>query len=159
MRFPYQSGFIIGQAPPSVPSGTLLRWRPFAPVQIREPNGPLQRTFTRALLDTGADETIFPVNVMTALGLAPLAAPGQQVVWRGVYYPIAYADVWLTLSDGLETYGWRAIVAFSSAPIPYVILGQTSSLEFFDITFCGERRYVELRPNAKFQATVIQPPS
>jgi hypothetical protein len=154
MRFPYQSGFVVGQAPPSLPPGTLLRWRPFAPVQIREPNGPAQRTFTRALLDTGADETIFPANVVRALGLTPLPAPGQQVVWRGVYYPMAYAEVWLVLSDGLETYSWRTIVGFSPAPIPYVILGQTSSLEFFDVTFLGERQYVELRPNGRFQGTV-----
>lgn len=69
MRFPYQSSFLIGAPPPSLPPGTTFHWRPFVPITVFDPNQSVRRRFTRALLDTGADQTVFPQTVLSGLGL------------------------------------------------------------------------------------------
>jgi hypothetical protein len=150
MKFPYQSSFIIGAAPPSFAPGSTLRWRPFAPVNILHPVTKIRRQFNRALMDTGADQTVFPERLLTTLGLTPIPAPGQAMVWRGVSYPMKFAEAQLVLTDGVEEYRWNAVVGFSSAPIPYIVLGQAGCLDFFNVHFFGYDRYTEIEKNAAF---------
>ena len=99
MQFPYQSSFVIGTPPPSIPPGSLLRWRPFIPITILDPAEAVQRRYTRALVDTGADETVFPERLLGVLGLSPFPSTGQRIIWRGVEYRTQYALVRLVLDN------------------------------------------------------------
>ena len=138
MEFPYQSVFLTGSPPPSLPTGTIARFRPLIPVTISNPSQTRSRSFARALLDTGADDTIFPSDLLQHLGLAVLPSTGQRVVWRGVPYAIDFAEVALELSDGDESFVWKAVVGFSVARIGYPILGQAGVLQHFRAAFSGE---------------------
>src|SRR6266496_1255577 len=102
MKFRYQSSFIVGSAPPNFPAGSTLRWRPFAPVTILHPVTNVRRQFNRALLDTGADQAVFPERLLSVLGLNPIPAPGQAIVWRGVSYAMRFALAQLVLADGID---------------------------------------------------------
>jgi hypothetical protein len=74
------------------------------------------RSFSKALADTGADETVFPDDLVAALGLSPLPATGQ-ITWRGTVYPIRYAEALLSLSQATMDFRWRATIGFSPARI------------------------------------------
>ncbi len=150
MKFPYQSSFIIGSPPPSFSPGAMLRWRPFAPVTILHPARNTLRQFNRALLDTGSDQTVFPERLLAALGLTSISAPGQAIVWRGISYAMKFALAQFVLTDGIDEFRWDAIVGFSTAPIPYIVLGQAGCLDYFNVTFFGEDRYLEIHKNAAF---------
>lgn len=150
MKFPYQSSFIVGSAPPSLPPGASLRWRPFVPVTISHPAKNIRRQYNRALLDTGSDQSVFPDRLMATLGLTPIAAPGQAIVWRGNSYALKFAQVQLVLADGVHEYRCDAIVGFSAAPIPYIVLGQAGCLDYFNVTFFGKDRHSEILPNSAY---------
>jgi hypothetical protein len=46
--FPYQAEPITASVPPSLPSGTTVRWRPLVPVRVIAPSGQ-SRSYTRAM--------------------------------------------------------------------------------------------------------------
>ena len=152
LRFPY-----LLPNPPSITGATVSNpasgsafLRPLVPVAII--GQVTRRRFPRALLDTGSEDTIFPAPIATMIG-AQLYRRGSQksvVRWRGTTYPLRFGNIHLELTDGTTSWNWPAEVGFSDAPLPYVILGNNGCLEFFDVTFFGESREVELKINSAY---------
>ena len=145
LRFPYLDETLRGPAPPSLPAGSLVRWRPLVPVAIHGPRG--RWLFTRAVLDTGSDDTIFPLSSIHWIGAALRPDSGHRIRWRGQLHPLRFADIELELDDGSGKCRWPAIVAFSPAPMTYPLLGLAGCLEFFDARFHSADRLAELETN------------
>lgn len=139
--------------PPSLSGGLQVRWRPLVRVRITGPRG--SRQFDQALLDTGADDTIFPLDIVSVLGVKLQPDTGHRLKWRGTANTIRYGRVDLELADGNECWRWPAVVGFSSAPIPYPLLGNCGCLQFMDATFLGTRYEVRLDPNAAYPGTIV----
>lgn len=98
LRFPYLPEPLAGPPPPSLPAGVTSRWRPLLPVRVIGPAGHF-RYFPRALLDPGADDTVFPLDLVAALGIVLLPHAGHGVRWRGQLYPLRFGNVHLELAD------------------------------------------------------------
>src|SRR5262245_1779121 len=154
MQFSYEDEPLTGPAPPSLPPGSTVRWRPLLPIRIIGPTGS-QRTFSRAVLDPGADDTVFPSAVASVLGVNLRAPSGHGLRWRGQAYALRFGDLELELSDGIESCRWPAVIAFSPAPLHYPILGLSGCLQYFDATYMGEDRVVCLVANRSFPGTSV----
>jgi hypothetical protein len=152
MEFRYRAEGLSGPPPPSLPTGATCRFRPFIPVRIFGPGG-RSRFFPHSVLDTGADDTVFPGAAATVIGATLLTTSAHQLRWRGSSYPMRFARIELQLSTRGFACRWPAIVSFSSAPLPYPLLGITGCLEFFDATFRGDDHVVELVVNRSFPGT------
>jgi hypothetical protein len=122
-------------------------------VTIIGPTG-ISRHFQRALVDPGADDTVFPFEIVDRLHVVLYPHSGHSLRWRGQPYELRYGDVELALADGDMSYRWSTVVCFSAAPIPYRILGYAGCLEFFDVTFRGADRFVELAPNLPYPGRI-----
>ena len=151
-RFPYLEEPLLGPPPPSLSAGDVSRWRPLIPVRIIGPTG-RSRLFLRALLDPGSDDTIFPLDVAALIGVELRSGTNHSVRWRGQRYKLEFADVHLALTDNAETWRWPAVVALSDAPIRYPLLGLAGCLQFFDVAYLGEQRFVEIDANSSFAGT------
>ena len=113
------------------------------------------RDFRRAIVDSGADDTIFPADAATLIVAILAPASGHSVQWRGTAYPLRFARIELELAaDGL-VYRWPAVAAFSSAPLPYPLLGNTAFLEYFDATFFGADHMLAIEPNASYPGSIV----
>jgi hypothetical protein len=153
LRFPYQDELLTGSAPPSLPAGAAVRWRPLVPVEIVGAGG-ISRQFTRAVVDPAADDTVFPLDTARQIGAVLRPDTGHRVRWRGQLHPLRFGDVWLVLGDGTGVWRWPAIVGFSPAPIRYPLLGTAGCLQFMDARFRGADQIVELETNHTFPGTV-----
>jgi hypothetical protein len=155
LRLPYQPVPLTGPPPPTLPASTSSRRRPLIPVRVVAPLTGRFRDFNQALVDSGADDTIFPLGLAGALGVALLPDPsgGHSIRWAGSSYVIRYGEVGLEVTDGVSTLSWAALVAVSSAPVRYPLLGQTGFLRFLNVAFLGEDRALELETNPSFQGT------
>ncbi len=150
LRFAYLPVPLGGTPPPSLSPGATVRWRSLVPVRVLGPSGG-SRVFPRAVLDTGADDTVFPIDLATRLGVTLRADTGHRVIWRGQAHPLRFADIELELADTTgSAFRWPATVAFSPAPIRFPILGHAGCLCFFDATFRGHDRVVELEANRAY---------
>ena len=156
LSFPYRPVPISGAAPPSLPLGTTQRFRPFIPVRLIAPDTRGFRDFV-ALLDTGADDTVFPLDVATMLGLSfvPTSRGAGQIRWRGMPYAIQFCAVEIAIEDDNHALQWIATIAFTSAPLPYPLLGQAGFLEFFNQTGRGADRITVLEPTNTFPGLSI----
>jgi hypothetical protein len=149
LQFPYQAEILGGPAPPSLPVGTLVRYRPLVPIVIVGPTG-LMRQFPRAVVDPAADDTVFPLDTAARIGARLRPDSGHRVRWRGQLHPLRFGDVELILADAVSTWRWPAVVGFSPAPLRYPILGQAGTLQFFDVRFLGVQLRVELETNSSY---------
>jgi hypothetical protein len=141
LSFPYLAELLVGP-PPSLPSGSTVRWRPLVPVRIHGPMGGF-RHFPRALLDTA-----------TALGVVLRPDTGQVIRWRGQQHALRFGDVELELADESgAVWRWPAVVGFSPAPIRHPLLGTAGCLGFLDALFRGHGRLVELQTNPSYPGT------
>lgn len=149
LRLPYQAEPLTGPTAPSLPAGTVVRWRPLVPITIV---GPATRParFLRAVVDTGADDTIFPLDTVQLIGAVLRPDSGHRLRWRGQLHALRFGDVELVLDDGAEVWRWPATVAFSPAPIRYPILGVAGCLQFMDTRFRGADLIIELETNHTF---------
>jgi hypothetical protein len=152
LRFPYQDELLTGPAPPSLPAGATVRWRPLVPVEIIGPTG-LSRQFSRAVVDPAADDTIFPLDTAQRIGARLLLDTGHRVRWRGQAHPLRFGGVELVLDDGNSVWRWPAVVGFSPAPLRYPILGTAGCLQFIDGRFLGADQLVELETNRSYPGT------
>jgi hypothetical protein len=139
-----------GRMLPSL-GGRTVRPRPLIQIGLTGPTGTTARA---GLFDTGADDVVFPdllavlVGIdLTAIPVSFMGRPGGQNI------PVRYVDVSLRLSDGREHRQWPATVAFTSAPLPYPLLGFAGFLRFFTATFRGDTEEVELAVNALYPGT------
>ena len=155
LRFPYQAVPIIGPIPPNLPAGSTVRWRPLIPVRVANLDTGQLFPLDQALVDTGADDTILPMTLATTLGipLLPITASGHAIRWRGNSYTMRFGEVSLELDDGVETWKWTSLVAFSPAPLRYPLLGHAGFSQYFDVTFAGAAPAVLLETNPSFAGT------
>jgi hypothetical protein len=153
LRFPYQAELLAGAAPPTLPAGAAVRWRPLIPVEVVGPAG-IARQFGRAVLDPAADDTVFPLDTAARIGARFRPDTGHGVRWRGQLHPMRFADVELVLDDGASILRWPAVIAFSPASIRYPILGRGGCLQFLDATFYGLDPIATLQPNSSYPGTV-----
>ncbi|SRR6266568_9306626 len=160
LRFPYQLHAITGPPPLSLPAGTTHRWRPIVPVAIVSSSTGRRQFIRRALADTGSDDTIFPHYMAGALGIPFLGDPKVPVsiLWRGKSFAFRFGEVDLELDDGVSACRWKTIVAFSTAPLSFALLGQIGVLQFFDTTFRAVDRVTLFEPVASFPGTVTTQP-
>jgi hypothetical protein len=156
LRFPYRTVSITGAVPLSLPPGTTHRWRPVVPVTVRSLQTGRTQNVLRALADSGADDTIFPLYLAIGLGVTLLGDPATTapILWRGTPHTIRFGEVELMLNDGAASCRWRSVVAFSSAPLSFALLGQAGFLHYFNATFRGADRVTELEPVTSFPGTV-----
>jgi hypothetical protein len=101
-------------------------------------------------LDPGSDDTIFPLDAATLIGAPLRSEANHSVRWRGRRYALAFGDVYLELVGDTETWRWPAVIGFCDAPIRYPLLGIAGCLQFFNATFLGARRVVELEKNRSY---------
>ncbi len=153
LSFPYQDEPLGGSPPPSLSSGTTVRWRPLVPVRVIGPGGQ-SRSFTRAVFDPCADDTVLPLGLAAVLSIPLRPDTGHVVRWRGQTHPLRFGDVELELSDDTgAVWRWPAIVGFSPAPMRYPILGTCGCLQFFDAQFRGGDRMVDIETNRSYPGT------
>ncbi len=150
LRFPYLAETLHGAPPPSLPKTARVRWRPFLPITVHGPRG-ASFMITRAVLDSGADDTILPFDLAALLGVAFLPGARHGLTWRGQHYAMQFGEVQMELTDDAgATLRWPATVAFSRANLRYPLLGVCGFLEYFNVTFLGDDRALEITPNAAF---------
>ena len=146
LRFLYQDEPLVGPGPPTLPVGTVVRWRPLLPVSITGP--------TRLVRDFGgADDTVFPLDTARRLGVPLHPDTGHRVRWRGQLHPLRFGAVELLLTDDGSVLRWPAVVGFSPAPLRYPILGQAGCLHYLDARFLGADLVVELETNRTYPGT------
>jgi hypothetical protein len=104
-----------------------------------------------ALLDTGADEIVLPGSIADEIG----AELDRSIRWQvagfaGQSTSAILGRVEIELSDGIETYAWRAPVAVVSyddtAEEQVALLGHRGFLDYFDAKFRGVEHEVVLTP-------------
>src|SRR3954470_3075701 len=103
MRFPYQAELLTGPAPPSLPPGAAVRWRPLIPIQIVGPGG-VSRHYARAVADPAADDTVFTLDTARRIGVRLQPDTGHRVRWRGQLHPLRFGDVELVLQDRVSVW-------------------------------------------------------
>ncbi len=125
------------------------RPRPVIFVGVIGPNG---TAVEKGLLDTGADDTVFSDAVATYAGidLSHAQIGGASGVGPTPAAVLRYADVILRLSDGKEHREWPARVGFTSTPLTRPLLGYAGFLQFFSVTFHGDRELAELTVNSSY---------
>lgn len=116
------------------------------------------RLLPLCLADTGSAETIFPADSALLIRAALLPATSQSIVWRGTPYPIRRAPIELEISSSREVWRWPATVGFTSAPLPFPLLGVSGFFENFNACFVGDDKALELTTNSAFHGTVRSVP-
>jgi hypothetical protein len=106
-------------------------------------------------LGPGADDTVFPLALAGILGVNLRTHIGHALRWRGQAYPLRFGDVELELSDGIQICRWPAVIGFSQTPLRYPILGLSGCLQYFDATYLGEDRFVQLEANRSFGGSIV----
>ena len=125
-----------------------------APVSCGDHPGTERRQSARCDLDTAADDTIFSEILAAQIGLDLTGAPAGTGAGVGsASIPLRYARVQLRLTDGREQRQWSAWAGFTSATIPYPMLGFAGCLQFFIATFHGDREEIELAVNGLYPGT------
>lgn len=148
LRFPYQDVPISGPVPATLPANAVARQRPLVPVRIVGTRG--FRDLPLALIDSGAVDSVFSDHLIHALGIDLVPSAVNQLRWRGQGYLLRFGRVTLQLTDGLALWTWQSIVAFSTAPIAYPLLGHTGCLEYMDVQLLGSVPELILDPNGRF---------
>jgi hypothetical protein len=131
--------------------GRWVRPRPLIDVTVI---GPAASRLRMAILDPAADDTIFPTTLASVLGVDLTNAPrgtSSGVGSQGI--AVQYAQVKLRLTDGCEFREWPAWIGFTSATLPYPMLGFAGCLQFFSAHFLGDREEVELTVNSLYPGT------
>jgi hypothetical protein len=149
VRFPYLQ---VAHGHPIVSlDGRQERPRPVIPVTVIGPRG---GALQAGLLDTGADDTLFPERVATLAGIDLTNAPlgSGAGVGKGTV-AVRYARVTLRIADNQEQREWQAWVGFAATGVRYPMLGFAGFLQYFTVTFHGDREEVELRVNSLYAGT------
>jgi hypothetical protein len=146
MRFAYKQG--RSATPVVVLQGRMGRPRPIIDVTL------ISAAATRvvpALVDPGADDTVFPRREAVLLGIDLTSAPTRTLA--GVTGPatvVAYSQITLRVTDGVEFREWLAWVGFTTAQMTHPTLGFAGFLQYFDANFRGHAEEVELTINPSY---------
>ena len=154
LRLPYQPVMLdpTKPPPPSLPSGAQVRWRPLIRIRIL---GPTKRHWDcdKALVDSGADDTLIPLDVAKLIAAQLLPDQGHGHSWRGTRHSMRFAKVELELTDDVSVWRWPALVAFTTAPLRYPLLGHCGFFEYIEAKFLDASRIIELEPNSAYPGT------
>lgn len=150
MKIPYRS--YPTQPAPGFEKG--LIYRPLVPILVIGPTGEIG---FEALVDSGSDQTIFPRADALKVGArfdenhlsyikGRLPSNDEELILG--------KDIELAMRIGSETYRWPATVWFSDLAKGTPILGHSGFLEYFDVTFFGEKHELEIKPTKNFPGVV-----
>src|SRR6516225_7280279 len=98
LQFAYQPVPLAGPPPPSLPPTATVHSRPFVSVSISGPTGS-SRYFNRALVDPGSDDCIFPLAIVSRLGVSLRPDTGHSLRWHGQPYRLRFGDADFQLTD------------------------------------------------------------
>lgn len=136
-------------------SETELIYRPLIPVHLITSH---DVTSVWALADTGADETLIPASLADAIKMNYQDKDRTTMIgFGGRKLRVVFGTVDLVIADGEKRYQWSTrlgVVKFEKPADEIVILGHKGALDFFRTTFDGEKRQIELLPNASFPGTI-----
>ena len=139
---------------PNTPSATIpdgVLYRPVIPLRITGNQGD---AYVWALVDTGADETLMPRALAEVIGIEPNDARQTWVSgYGGSRVPVAPAEVTLQIGRAGKSLSWQATIGFAPFEEPedeIALLGHAGALQFFNITFSGNKREVEITPAKNF---------
>lgn len=130
----------------TIPSGTV--YRPLIPIRFI---GPARSASAFGLLDTGADHVFVSAALADLLGVEPdstvetaLGAGGQEV-------DVRTASLEIEVEFGDQAFRWSTPVGIlvNDYGLPSAYLGHAGFLEYFQATFDGDARAVELTPNQR----------
>jgi hypothetical protein len=149
MRFPYSLNIAR-----SIATGEeIVVMRPEVPIRIHAPGGVAELL---ALVDTGADNSIFPLSIAKALGVATTPGKGPSVTaFGGQEIALSFAQIVLELWQEGASVRWPSRVYFADFPDDSektVILGHEGFLDYFTATFEGEACEFTLEPNPDIPA-------
>lgn len=151
MIFPL-AGF---RSPVPVPSlgGRQVRFKPLIPIEV---TGPAGKETRRVLVDTGADDVVFAFDLAVRLGVNLTGATQGHASGVGSQRSatLHYAPVILQLQAQAEVHRWRAVVAFTRAPLRFPLLGIAGGLEHFRTTVDVGRKEVELIAGPSLPSTL-----
>ena len=153
IHFPYQVEKFSNPSSQLVPVGKAGRLRPLLPIRLFGPTGRFHR-YRPAVADTGSVDSLFPSLAATVLRVNLQPTTSQSTNWRGSQFPLRFGRVEMELSSATEIYRWSAVVGFTSAPLPYPLLGLTGFFEYFDATFRGADHELELTPVRTFPGSI-----
>jgi hypothetical protein len=146
MRFAYKQGH--SASPVVVLQGRMGRPRPLINLTL------ISATATRvvtALLDPGADDTVFERREAVRLGIDLASAPTRTLA--GVTGPavvVAYVQITIRVTDGVEFREWLGWVGFTTAQLTHPTLGFAGFLQYFDANFKGHAEEAELTINPSY---------
>ncbi len=151
MIFAYQRYEV--EASPAFGGGLL--YRPEIPLRVIGQTG--DANFF-ALVDTGADGTLIPRSLGERIGVdlddsQPTSVRGFSGQDEVLVVP---GRVTLELRQGSTLHRWEttvALVEFASPEAEQGILGHAGCLDYFVVTFDGERHELVIEPNDQFPGT------
>lgn len=132
--------------------GNWYRQRPLIPIEVIGPTGQFG---TQISVDSGSDDVVFPVRLAAALGVTLSGGAQRQAGGIGALVPVGlhYAPVILELSDQVETYRWRTVVAFAQTAMRFPLFGIAGGIEHFLTTLNFARSEVILVPQPTLPVT------
>jgi len=141
MRFPYQRYAV--EASPVFSGGVV--YRPEITLRII---GGAGDAIIHALVDTGADGTLFPRSIAEAIG-ATIYEKNTATVrgLAGEPLTVVAGEVEVEMVDGGDRHRWNMTVGFTSVDDPQdevAILGHAGFLDYFQATFDGQARELQL---------------
>ena len=105
------------------------------------------------LVDSGSVATVLPRAIASHLGIKISendvdGKPFSQLRWRGQQFTRAWGEVGMEVTEpaGRDGFAWTSGVWFCDLPVPYLLLGCQSFLEFFVAIFHIGDGYLELTP-------------
>jgi hypothetical protein len=99
------------------------------------------------LLDSGATAIRFDAELAGLCGIDLAEAPMSQLGVGGAVVTGRMAEVGLALTDGADSYTWRAPVWFCEPWTPgFGLLGLTGFFDQFIVTIASYDEYFELHP-------------
>lgn len=142
------------RSPTPIPSlsGNSFRQKPLIPIEIIGPTGQLG---TLIEVDSGADDIVFPIRMAAALGVTISGGAQRHAGGVGSTNPIGlwYVPVLLELSDQVETYRWRAVVAFAQTAMRFPLFGIAGGIEHFVTTMNFRMSEIIMDPQPTLPAT------
>jgi hypothetical protein len=141
-----------------VPSlgGGQVRYKPVIAIEVTGPGG---KAPCQILVDTAADDVVFPFDLAVRLGVNLTgASQGHASGVGSPPVPLLYAPVILQLQAQTEVRRWRAVVAFTRAPLRFPLLGIAGGLEHFRTTVDVGRKEVELISGPSLPSTLDATP-
>lgn len=142
VKFPY--GQYEVEPTVAQPDVTVVH-RPVIPVRLI---GTSAAAVFYGLLDTGADESLIPREIADFIGIEEISDQISTVLSASGEMPVHYGVMTIECGTEQEQYRWRAAVGIVNQPWKEALLGHAGFLDYFDATFFGGERQVQLMRNA-----------